>query len=68
MISSISEKGKDKIITDSIDNILKNDFVTIIKMDIEGYEKEDLKGAKKLYVSANKCYSLVHITKEKIYL
>ena len=46
MISTIDEDGKEEIQVDSIDNILNDAPVTIIKMDIEGYEKEALLGAK----------------------
>lgn len=46
MMSVIAEEGKEEIQVDSIDNILEDAPVTIIKMDIEGYEKEALLGAK----------------------
>jgi len=44
------ERGKTKLMADSIDNILaraESDRVTFIKMDIEGSELEALKGAEK---------------------
>lgn len=46
MMSVIAEEGKEEIHVDSIDNILEDAPVTIIKMDIEGYEKKALLGAK----------------------
>lgn len=45
--SSINESGNIEINVDSIDNILKGNKVTFIKLDIEGSEKEALIGAKK---------------------
>ena len=47
MMSVIAKDGKEKISVDSIDSILKDIPVTIIKMDIEGHEKEALQGARK---------------------
>lgn len=44
--SLINDDGEETIEVNSIDNILKGDEVTFIKMDIEGAELEALKGAK----------------------
>lgn len=45
--SSIQNNGGTIIEVDSIDNIVKDEKVTYIKMDIEGAELDSLKGAKK---------------------
>lgn len=44
----IAEDGEDIVHVNSIDNVLKNDKVTFIKMDVEGAELESLKGAEKI--------------------
>lgn len=47
--SNISNEGKEKIITQSIDNMeIEADTDIFIKMDVEGAELEALKGAEKL--------------------
>ena len=45
-LSSINDSGDISIEVDTIDNIVKDDSVTFIKMDIEGSELKALKGAK----------------------
>ena len=45
MYSQISEEGNEKIDVDTIDNISKGEEISIIKMDIEGFEMEALRGA-----------------------
>lgn len=40
-----TENGNEKVIGESIDNVLKGDKATFIKMDVEGAELESLKGA-----------------------
>ena len=44
-LSKITNDGKSESIVDSLDNILKGNKVTLIKMDIEGAEYNALKGA-----------------------
>lgn len=48
--SRINEGGDQKIKLISIDELLKDEEVTFIKLDIEGSELEALKGAKKIIV------------------
>lgn len=43
--SSLSENGKTELMVNSVDNILNSEPATIIKMDVEGAEKEALLGA-----------------------
>lgn len=45
--SSISEKGE-RVVVDTLDNMLENQRVTFIKMDIEGAELPALKGAENI--------------------
>ncbi|MCI8466543.1 MAG: FkbM family methyltransferase [Lachnospiraceae bacterium] len=45
VFSKIDEKGEEKILVDTIDNLSKGKRVTIIKMDIEGFEMAALYGA-----------------------
>ena len=45
--SSIQNSGETIIEVDAIDNIVKDEKVTYIKMDIEGAELDSLKGAQK---------------------
>ena len=51
--SAISETGKQQIKVTAIDNIVKDEDVTFIKMDIEGSEYEGLLGAKN---TIERCY------------
>jgi FkbM family methyltransferase len=44
--SCISKDGKEKIQTETIDNIVKDDKITFIKMDVEGAERQALIGAR----------------------
>lgn len=43
--SSISESGKSIVEVNSIDNVVKNEKITFIKMDVEGSELKALRGA-----------------------
>jgi len=43
--SEIKKSGKTRIRVDTIDNVVKNDPITFIKLNIEGAELEALKGA-----------------------
>ena len=45
---SVNENGSQKILLDTIDNIVGVDDVTFIKMDIEGSELKALQGAEKI--------------------
>jgi FkbM family methyltransferase len=46
--SKIEENGGDKIECEALDNIIKNEKISFIKMDIEGYELKALKGSQNL--------------------
>lgn len=82
--SSISEDGDLEISVDSVDSVVeKRDFVSFIKMDVEGSEKESLLGAAKtirkdspvlavcVYHKPEDLYELIELvrelTKEKEY-
>lgn len=47
-VSKIGDGGTARIQIDSLDNVLGSNPVTMIKMDIEGYELEALAGAEKI--------------------
>ena len=44
----ISENGEDNIEVISLDELCRNESVTTIKIDVEGYEPQVLKGAKNI--------------------
>lgn len=45
MMSMVADTGNVTIETDTLDNVLRGQRVTFIKMDVEGYEMNALKGA-----------------------
>ena len=45
MTSAVSDSGNVQISVDTIDNIVGDEFISFIKMDVEGAELNALKGA-----------------------
>ena len=43
--SSLLQDGKIEVLVNSVDNVMKDKKVTLIKMDVEGAEKQAIKGA-----------------------
>lgn len=63
--------GKKKIIKPVVlDNIINSDERSIIKLDIEGYEKHALKGCKKLFLAKKSIFiiSVYHSPKDFFYI